>query len=218
MGVFTSGGLVTEWDDQSGGGRNFTQGVAAQQPTFTASSVNGKPGITFQQTPTGSLLSSASPISAYFTSTVRTVFEVIKPASFENLINPELSDVILSDGQVGGYFTTGVGLDGGVDKFYANDFDGGDVPAKSGTLVLNTGAIVCNHKSGGNMSVSVNGGADVTVACGAIGNMTHNIVLGNAAGFDMKGDILEVLVWNTDIGSTNIALVKAYLNTRYAVY
>ena len=46
-GVTESGGAVSQWDDQSGNNWHLTQATGSMQPTFSATSFNGKPGITF---------------------------------------------------------------------------------------------------------------------------------------------------------------------------
>ncbi len=46
-GVTESSGAVSQWNDQSGAGRNFTQSTEANKPTYSATSFNGRPGITF---------------------------------------------------------------------------------------------------------------------------------------------------------------------------
>lgn len=43
----TNGGAVSTWSDQSGNGINVTQTVAVQQPSYTASLMNGFPAIQF---------------------------------------------------------------------------------------------------------------------------------------------------------------------------
>lgn len=38
---------VSQWNDLSGNGRNFTQATGSQQPAYTQNAVNGKPAVTF---------------------------------------------------------------------------------------------------------------------------------------------------------------------------
>jgi hypothetical protein len=46
-GVITSGGTVSQWNDMTSGGKNFTQGTGAAQPSFLASTLAGYPAIQF---------------------------------------------------------------------------------------------------------------------------------------------------------------------------
>lgn len=45
--ITLNGSTVSQWNDKSGNGRNVSQATAANQPTFTASGLNGKPVLTF---------------------------------------------------------------------------------------------------------------------------------------------------------------------------
>jgi len=45
--ITLNGSTVSQWSDKSGNGRNATQATAGNQPTYTASGLNGKPVITF---------------------------------------------------------------------------------------------------------------------------------------------------------------------------
>lgn len=48
LGLTLVGSAVSSWADQSGSGRNWTDGsVAGRRPAYSATSFNGKPGITF---------------------------------------------------------------------------------------------------------------------------------------------------------------------------
>lgn len=48
-GIVTGTGVAT-WQDQSGNGNNYSQGTGANQPTVTASAINGLPSIDFNGT------------------------------------------------------------------------------------------------------------------------------------------------------------------------
>ena len=48
--ITLNGSTVSQWDDKSGNNRHATQGVAANQPTYSAAEFNGKPALTFDGT------------------------------------------------------------------------------------------------------------------------------------------------------------------------
>lgn len=45
--ITLNGSTVSQWNDKSGNSRHASQGTAANQPTYTASGLNGKPVVTF---------------------------------------------------------------------------------------------------------------------------------------------------------------------------
>ncbi|MFM6201253.1 MAG: hypothetical protein ACKPE1_19315, partial [Dolichospermum sp.] len=45
--IILNGATVSQWRDKSGNGRHISQGTAANQPTYTANGLNGKPVLTF---------------------------------------------------------------------------------------------------------------------------------------------------------------------------
>jgi hypothetical protein len=48
--ITLNGATVSQWADKSGNGRNAAQATATNQPTYTATAINGKPGIKFDGT------------------------------------------------------------------------------------------------------------------------------------------------------------------------
>jgi hypothetical protein len=50
LGVTLVSGKVSQWNDQSGNGRNFGQATADARPTYVSSAQSGKPGISFDGT------------------------------------------------------------------------------------------------------------------------------------------------------------------------
>lgn len=48
--VILNGATVSQWSDKSGNGRNATQATGANQPTYTAAGLSGRPVLTFNGT------------------------------------------------------------------------------------------------------------------------------------------------------------------------
>ena len=71
--VTESSGAVSQWDDKSGNGNNFTQGTSANQPTYSTGEINGLPAIIFDGS--DDFLGAASPVVP----TTHSLFIVFKP-------------------------------------------------------------------------------------------------------------------------------------------
>lgn len=71
LGITLNGSTISAWADQTGNGRNISQGTAANQPTWTANGVYGKPIAQFSTLGTQSLGPAAfalpQPVHALFT-------------------------------------------------------------------------------------------------------------------------------------------------------
>jgi hypothetical protein len=84
-------------------------------------------------------------------------------------------------------------------RIQAFNFDGStDVAIGASTAAaLNVNHVIVWKHTGGNLSCSVDGGTEVTVASGNTANMTGGFYLARltSAGFD--GKFLELYVWNT---------------------
>jgi hypothetical protein len=61
--VILNGSTVSQWNDQTSNGYNVSQGTAANQPTYGATSLNGNAGITFNGTTNS--LRGAIPVSTF---------------------------------------------------------------------------------------------------------------------------------------------------------
>lgn len=78
----TKTGTISQVSDLSGNGNNATQGTESLQPAYTASAINGLPGMTFDATDDVLDLSIPFNIDFFWTQTQKTMFAVIRtPAS-----------------------------------------------------------------------------------------------------------------------------------------
>jgi hypothetical protein len=215
-GVTLSGSNVTGWADQSGNGNNLAP--IASDPTFTASAINGLPGINFNLS-TAILARSTSPLSV---GSDRTVVVIAKPATnsggtfsvggavvqFKNGAGATwIGDLGTIGGSVYGY-STGVAADElGSPPTILN------VPLEIefATQVGNQPSFVINGTSytsvGGAAVVTDNGTNDFYVG--------NNIAIPTSAYF--AGDISEVLVYDHVLSSPDLTTLRSYIAGRYAI-
>jgi autotransporter-associated beta strand protein len=91
-GVTTSGGLVTEWADQSGNGRNATPGTAP-----TVGNINGVPAISFDGASQGLNIDA----SGLLTGTNESVFVVAQNENFTNAVGMLLCEALNGNASAG---------------------------------------------------------------------------------------------------------------------
>lgn len=108
-GVTSSGGDVSEWDDQSGNGNNFTDAGGSSDPTLVSNALNGLPALLFNGTNETYMYAGGSAPSLALTGDM-TIFAVM---NFTTYLNPS--------------GTTGIG--GGGEIISKNDEPTGTFPA-----------------------------------------------------------------------------------------
>lgn len=208
MGVTLSGGNAISWADQSGNGNDVTGSVP-----FNASSINGKPGLTFSSAGmtngSSSVLSGASP---------RTIFVVYKPTNN----NPSSSLVTLRSGTLKADYIAEWSF-GGTGLIYTDGVNGANnasVPLVSNIGVATIsewtstapGAVLGYRRNGAALAVTQPSGSSTE-------NGTAGFSIGGsgAALGPMIGDICEVIVYDSVLSSTDEAAVLVCLATRYGI-
>lgn len=214
LGVTDTGTFT--WADQSGNARNVTKGgLAGTHPTVDTGGPNGFNGVAFaqssSQTASGTTLSNLITASA---DTSITVFK-INSADVDNGAI-EQNDAVWSDS--GGW--TGLYVRGSTDndmsyQFFVAD----DATINLGTWTAGKVYIATHRHSGGTSKGSINGGAEITLARGNLGSVagTFQLGLSGAGSHFFNGVIYEHVMWNTDIGATNLAAIVAGYKTMYAI-
>ena len=207
LGITQSGGNVTAWADQSGTGND-----AANSGTipYVASSINGQPGLTIAAG-TG-LTGNANPVT---TGSARSTFVVAKGTN-------AAAYSLFCYRKTGAYWAAQMNYQ---TSFSYVETDG---VAQNNTITpgFNPGASnnIFQHGSDGvftnpiklwinNVSKTVTG-TQLNTESGTAG-----YIVGNTANFTQGwvGDIAEVIVYDTDLGSTDRNSVYSYLSARYAI-
>jgi hypothetical protein len=197
FGVTLSGSNVTAWADQSGNGKNAT---ATSTPTL--STVNGQTFMNFAGGYfTGSQVLSASQATimcvARFSST-RDVEIIFQQLSSE----PNIA------------FYRGFNLSGKF-RFY-NGQDASSSLSTSDNQTYLFGVTV----NGTSATIFLNGSQDTTANSGSL-TPSGTYYLGRRTDVPRtttEMQMAEIIVYNTNLGTSNRQLVEDYLNTKYSIY
>jgi len=213
-GVTLSGSNVTAWADQSGNGNNAAAGEEFE-PTLVANVLNSKPVLRFNGAGQQMALTSNIGGTAY------TIFIVCKNNDNEN----GSMFFWATDENYGKYIasiTSETYNASARNKFILseNDAGGGEgdsIIAWSSTAVNNNYFIGTAMQNGGGKAYSNgSGGADSLGTFSA--SNTFDLIGGYGFGYELDGDVAEIISYNRAVNSTERQQVEAYLNTKYAIY
>jgi hypothetical protein len=213
---YSSGSLVSQWNDKSGNGYNFTQSNSSKQPTLTTGLQNGKPGIKFYDNGTaGKWLSNTS---FNFDNGAFTFFIVYNgtrsSSNYPALLGRESSGAV----QLGGNASAPTGL--AISKI-------GTATQSTNLSYTGWNADVAVYKassgiSGGSLTVQcyLNGtAASATVTQTGLGSGTATSIgaSNGGAGDSMNANayICEIIVYNAALSDTDRNLVEAYLKAKW---
>ena len=202
-GITKAGGVVSQWDDQSGNGNHVTQGTVGLRPAFVASALGGLPGVL--SAVTKSLNSTTEPIAA---SAARTIFIVLKPGSttstypyscrsttgYSLTFGTSLATIETNNTSTNSFIPSAP--TGGVSYIFETSFDG--VQTNLMTARLNGASQLVTNGVG--VGVGAESGADL---------------LSVVNGFDAP--VSEILVYNVVLNSGNATMVRRDLGGRYGI-
>jgi hypothetical protein len=214
----TNGGSVDTWADQSGNDYTVTQGTGGNQPTYVANDVNGKPGLRFNGT---QWLTSSATVSGLNADMTIITVGMTTSSSAEAEEFP---------------FYLGANSAPDVNRAYAyylgdERFDGQWIgcaggPAASPNIFtmeaasINSALTEVTFYQNGTQIGSPDTVTSVSPSSGAFLNLSAGITVGAAtlgpAGW--QGDILEQLVYNHQLNSTEMQEVELYLANKYGLY
>jgi hypothetical protein len=212
--TYSSGSLVSQWNDKSGNGRNFTQAVSLNQPFRDTSVQNSKPALRMNYSGTVRFISNAS---YDFSSSAFTAFAVcdFNAGNYPAVI-----------GRNSGNPSPGVamGADAGSANYAISRIQ--QATSSSNLTVTGSNADVIVYRSsgisGGNISVDVfkNG----TAGSGALSlgslNAGDKTILGAsrdglADTFGADGYICEIIIYPSQLSTGDRNTIEAYLKTKW---
>ena len=202
-----NGTNVSQWNDKSGNLRHATQTTAANQPGYNSTTLNNKPGVTFDGTL--KFLSTVA-ISNIIITNSYSAFTVGRATSASSNSNNGFENSGFwgdNGGYISNYFRGTSNLIG------AYNWDGNnDVATQSYTF--GTNVISGVELSGGNIRLRQNGGTEASTASGNTQATTGVLRIGKVfvdAQPNFAGVISEVIFCRGHLSTTNRQLVEGYL-------
>lgn len=217
--VLNDGDAVTTWPDLSGNGYDASQSTAGEKPTYKTGILNGKPVVRFDG---GDYLNRDMTQLPMYPHTIFIVFResvtvtsagvfVWKPAAGEDYARVD-----------------GFGADTVDNSYYLVFF--GSTPSGYATFLGTSGAspwgIYVNVIGGGTGTAYLNGSAGTTdssfTALDSVNGggflIGGRFFSGAISGTNrLNGDVAEILLYNTNLGSTDRQLVERYLGAKYGI-
>lgn len=201
-----SGDPISSWSDSSGNANHATQATATKQPYYKSSGTNSKPAVHFTgsnalQTGTGDALGDF------------TIFIIFKKLGSADIAFGRLLDKDFANGfWIGRNNTTANSFGGGVRE-------GSDPYGIYGTFTdqaphllesIRTGTTHQLYRNGSLLtSNTVSSTATSTAAYGIGGDYA------NAGNYLYRGDISEIVVYNTALSTADRQAMESYLNVKY---
>lgn len=211
MGITLATG-VSALADQSGNGRNLTQGTAGFQPAYTPAPA--RPTITFDGVDD---LLSGTTWGAIVTASTHTIFAVFDPLAWSTTVacaSAHLNHGVIGEG--GAY--AGISI-----RNVASNQISCWLSTATGYVCLTLPAtlsqrccVMWRHESGV-MYASVNGGAEVSVACGdiSVGFAARAVRVGEGFSQYANINLYDIACYNTALSSSEIAFNIAALRAQW---
>lgn len=220
--ITASGGLVSQWNDKSGNGRNVSQATSANQPITGTTTLNGLNVITYDGS-NDVLLSAANAPDV----TAMSCFAVARHSSFDSIaprvvdltgangtgrllivrddIASKIADVVISTDAVQNtrFSNTGV-MTTNVWRHFGFVWAGGITTASNLTFRV--------------MGADSNG--TYTAGTGSIvstTNLTYRIGNSVTGARSWPGEFAEIIVWHRALSTSEVNSIEAYFSTKWGL-
>lgn len=202
--ITLNGATVSQWNDKSGNARHVAQGTATNQPTYTASGLNGKPVLTFDGNDWFNPVTVSIPEFSVMMvlALTQNTSAVYYPIGFN------------IDGGNGG---TGISAGGSFFSQFPVIWNGSTEVQAAQATVLNAPMILFGGSNSGGRQISVNGNAP---SSDAVGQSISAITIGkrsDAIQFPFFGPIGEVVVASNLLSTANRQRLEGYYAWKWAL-
>jgi hypothetical protein len=206
-GIVLNGSNVSSWQDQSGNSNNALQANPAFQVPYITNVLNGYPALRFS--PAGGTFLALPSIK------FRTMFIVFKPNIAATFLDYRgILGGPNSDSNVGGYLLFGFAASSDIVQTAGGSFNRFTVVRRNGIDVM-----LSPWSYGGNFNAinSFSYGSFVYTIEREQSADIGRIDAGMFAARYMDGDIVEMLVYDSELSSINISMIEVYLAGKYAL-
>lgn len=212
---------LSQWDDKSGNGNNFSQPTSVDQPTFLANSINNLDGININGVNEWMY---APSFGIDWTADDFTVFVVAQMdadgavgfAKYRGIIGTRFgpgSGSWWTVGQHGFLNTIGIETSGG---FFADSNFSAPGAGPFVTMLRKTGS-----GTGSPMELFINNVSltSINLTASGIGSTANDIGIGRWLGADQgwKGEMGEFLVFNKSLSATEVKMIYDYLSKKWGI-
>lgn len=216
--ITLNGSTVSQWNDKSGNGRHATQAVAANQPTYIASGLNGKPLLDWDGSNDSMTISGgAVPLhTALSNNNNHSVTMLVQPDLLSNL--PVFLHVP-TGATPGGYRFL---FESNNEGFYWNYEVDPQRVYSSGFFTVNTPSFFTANKTGATTGDAYSNGvlqSSFSGNFGATPSLPNPFLLGGYTipSFNYNGKFAEIVITNTALSTADRQRLEGYLAWKWGL-
>lgn len=212
----TLGGVVQQWNDQSGNAKHATQTIATSKPTWQTNIFNGLPALRFDGSNDGIL-------SAGVTSSGTATFFAVFKISNLSKSNPGIlqgSPTGLGYSATPGDKSIGMWVNSSSSKIWGRGIQSDNtqrsLPQGTG-LATSTAYIASNRYDGTTINQYVNNAISGTISYNGTLNSWTDIAIGTQGTEAWNGHIAEIIVYKKSLNEAQRNIVDNYLSAKYDI-
>ena len=202
---------VSQWNDKSGNGRNFSQATAGNQPTYQASGINSKPSVAF----TGSnenFMTASSVLSSG--STAGSIFWVQTTEADPSTNSNNQGSLISKDWGGSGSDNHTPWIDGNI---YFSGFSTSRLTVGNPSVSLTAPRILSHHSTNGSVAFYIDGTSFFTSASNTFSNPSSTKRIGGVTLYRFTGQVAELIVLSNIPTTTTRQIIEGYLAWKWGM-